>query len=232
MNIEIELPVLYKRGSTGKIQQWQITVQHEEGSYTLVIYRGQVDGKIITERSKTITKGKNIGKLNEKLPKDQAISEAQSKHDKKKDEGYTENIEESRTNVIVLPMLAQKFQDMEKKYITYDCFVQTKLDGCVSGDSVVETDTGFFKISDIVEKNIGKKIRSYNIKTKKKEFKEILNRTKNGIDAKEKNIEYYQIELENGYKLEITGNHRVWIDKLNCYRRVDELNGDEELLID
>ena len=34
-----------------------------------------------------------------------------------------------------------------------------------------------------------------------------------------------------GTKLTITGNNPVWCPELNCYRRVDELNGDEKLLV-
>ena len=44
--------------------------------------------------------------------------------------------------------------------------------------------------------------------------------------------EWYEIELEDGRKITITGNNPVWIPELNAYRRVDELNGDEFLLID
>ena len=44
--------------------------------------------------------------------------------------------------------------------------------------------------------------------------------------------EWYEVELEDGRKLLITGNNPVWMPELNCYRRTDELKIGDTLLID
>ena len=44
--------------------------------------------------------------------------------------------------------------------------------------------------------------------------------------------QWYKITLENGTTLNITGNDTVYLPKLKCYRRVDELDGNEEILFD
>ena len=49
---------------------------------------------------------------------------------------------------------------------------------------------------------------------------------------KEDHGDWYEIELSNGQKLKITGNNPVWLPKLKCYRKVSDLTGNEELLLD
>lgn len=82
-------PVLYKYTTKGQPQQWQITV---EGN-TFYTEEGIVGGKL-TKSLPTICEGKNIGKKNETTPEQQAEAEAKSKHQKKLDKGYNEQITE------------------------------------------------------------------------------------------------------------------------------------------
>lgn len=131
--------------------------------------------------------------------------------------------------------LAQKFDDYADKidFRKDDWYASRKIDGCVSGDSIVELEDGTtLTIRKLVEDKIEKKIKSYNEKNKKVEFKKITAYIKNGIDINETFYQWYNIELENGISLKLTGNHRVYLPDLKCYRRVDELNGDEYLLLD
>ena len=77
-----------------------------------------------------MAEGKNIGKANETTPEQQALLEAESKWNKKKDEGYKETLEEvtlvkEDTDGFVKPMLATD----NIKYIKYPCYIQPKLDG-------------------------------------------------------------------------------------------------------
>jgi hypothetical protein len=112
-------------------------------------------------------------------------------------------------------------------------FASRKLDGCVSGDSIVEFEDGSKStMREVVEGRINRKIKSYNDVTKKIEYKEITAYVKNGDDIQEKGYQWYEIVLENGVNLKLTGNHRVYLPELKCYRRVDELEGSEELLLD
>ncbi len=101
---------------------------------------------------KVISSGKNIGKKNETTPVQQAISEAKSAWNKKKDAGYKAEGEVaigvtggagasgsdsdsvvSETAAVPLPMLAQDFNKRGKS-ISFPCLVQRKLDGvrCVA----------------------------------------------------------------------------------------------------
>ena len=43
--------------------------------------------------------------------------------------------------------------------------------------------------------------------------------------------QWYEIEAENGQKLKLTGNHKIFIPSLGTYKRVDELNGTEDILV-
>ncbi len=77
---------LYAKASTGKIKVWKADVAD---SGCLVTSHGYIDGALTTD-SKYV-KGKNIGKSNETTPYNQACSEAQSKMNRKIDEGYVQN---------------------------------------------------------------------------------------------------------------------------------------------
>lgn len=111
-------------------------------------------------------------------------------------------------------------------------YASRKLDGCVSGDTLITMADGSLKtIKELVETNSHENVLTYNTSTGKTEACKILNHLKNGEDIKEKTHQWYEIELEDGRKIKVTGNHRIYIPALNCYRRVDELKGDEEFFI-
>lgn len=128
--------------------------------------------------------------------------------------------------------LAATYDEKKQKLLDEGKWViSRKIDGCVSYDTLVTIETGEdVKIGDVVTKGIGKKVLSYNIKTKEAEYKDIIGRSENGDDVNEYSTEWFEIELENGNKIEITGNDRLWCDNLKCWRRVDNLDGDEILL--
>jgi DNA ligase-1 len=121
----MELPKLFKITSTGAIQEWQIFVNNNE--YHTV--SGQVDGKKITN---TPTKcfNKNVGKVNETTPEQQAEIEARAKWQKKKDEGYIEDVDalDGANPLRYNPMLAKDYSDYRDK-IKFPVYNQPKLDG-------------------------------------------------------------------------------------------------------
>lgn len=80
----MKLDTLYKRAKTGKIQYWSVSVRDNE----IVKEAGQLGTENPLLHYETISKGKNIGKANETTPAEQAISQAQSDWNKKRDEGY------------------------------------------------------------------------------------------------------------------------------------------------
>lgn len=74
---------------------------------------------------------------------------------------------------------------------------------CLTGDTKISTPTGVVPIRDV---QIGDEVLTYNHDTNLVEtdiIEELHHRT---VD------EIYEVELENGVVLEITGNHEVWIE--------------------
>lgn len=114
------LAELYKTDSKGKTRHWRIWT---EGN-VIKTEHGELGGALVL--SEKTVKGKNIGKANETTPEEQAISEALSTAQKKRDKNYGDT--PGHTEIKILPMLAHDFRKREK-YISYPCYVQPKLDG-------------------------------------------------------------------------------------------------------
>lgn len=128
----MKLPTLYKKTSTGALQEWTIEVLP---GGLLVTHFGQTGGKIQTSEP-TACERKNIGRANETAAQQQAEQEAQSQWEKKqKTNGYVKTKEEAESGGSselvaggLLPMLAHKFSEHGDK-LKYPCYVQPKLDG-------------------------------------------------------------------------------------------------------
>lgn len=112
------------------------------------------------------------------------------------------------------------------EFIIQDYTVYEKIDGCCHEDTILITEDGEKSIKEICDKKYNGKILSYNIYDNTMEFKEI-----EGYMISDDKKQWYEIEMEDGTTIKLTGNHKVYLPKLNCYRRVDELNGDEEFLM-
>lgn len=136
-------PVLYGEASTGKRKMWSIKVESRNNIGVIITTHGYEDGKKQVNE-KEILEGKNIGKKNETTALQQAINEARSLHQKKKDAGYSaaavvtvatavmESESSTRAKVITeaapAPMLAHDFNKRGKS-IKFPCYVQRKYDG-------------------------------------------------------------------------------------------------------
>lgn len=118
-----KLPTLYKRTSTGAIQQWTMIV---DGPKYWTEY-GQVDGKI-QETKPTVATPKNVGRANETTAGEQALSEAQSKWQKKLDKDYWDDISKIDTFQFK-PMLAKKVEKQGHKLEGKAVYLSPKLDG-------------------------------------------------------------------------------------------------------
>lgn len=119
-------PIIYKRATTGAAQQWQIFVEGNQ----FWTEAGQVGGAI-TKSAPTTCEGKNIGRANETSPEEQALFEANSKHNKKLEKGYFLTLDAiDDTRKYFEPMLAKIYAD-EKHKLNWDMgvIVQPKLDG-------------------------------------------------------------------------------------------------------
>lgn len=135
----LKLPELFGLTSKGDVKTWRVSViPLEDGAVAIDQEYGKKDGKLQTNR-KTVKVGKNIGKSSETTPLQQAIKEANSKHVKKLDEGYS--LDPNELSVPLLPMLAKSFKDHKAK-VEYPAFSQRKYDGVrdlcekLNGDTV------------------------------------------------------------------------------------------------
>ena len=121
---------LFGIAKSGSIYQWRIYVVHnEDDTGTIFIERGLIDGKKHVTQDTVLT-GKNLGKVNATTAVGQAIFNAESKRNKKLDDGYDYTVEGSRAkfNDLLKPMLAQSYEKHAKKLV-YPCYAQPKLDG-------------------------------------------------------------------------------------------------------
>jgi intein/homing endonuclease len=66
----------------------------------------------------------------------------------------------------------------------------------------------------------------YNHETSQEEMVDIL-----AHSVKSNNNDWYELELEDGKTITLTGNHKVYLPELDCYRRVEDLKGDEVFLL-
>ena len=106
--------------------------------------------------------------------------------------------------------------------------VTEKLHGCVAGDTLVETlEIGKISIKEIVEKKLRVRIKAMDTLTN-----EIVYVPIDDYYFLPNDGDWYEIELENGIKLLITGNNPIWLPELNCYRKVEELEGNETITFD
>lgn len=126
----MNFPTLYKKSSTGAIQEWTVSVIEN----SILTEWGQVGGALQTTMD-VISVGKNIGKRNETTPEQQALAEAKSLFEKKLKKGYVDTVGKAyagETDKIITggvsPMLAHKFRDYGDR-VTYPAFVQPKFDG-------------------------------------------------------------------------------------------------------
>jgi len=145
----MKLPILYKRTTTGATQSWEIEIK--ENKFRTV--SGQLNGKKITNNW-TTCEGKNVGKKNETSGAEQALKEAEAKHQKKRDKGYRLDIDNIDVKKFYAPMLAQDFKNKLRKQTVMNflngsatapaIFSQPKLDGirCIAVREGLFTRTG------------------------------------------------------------------------------------------
>lgn len=143
----VEFSKLKGEASTGKVKIWSVNVENRNDGFGWIVIRHGYESGKIQVIEKCIKDGKNKGKINETSPFQQAIIEARSSWQKKKDSGYIEisgssskipeTVMSSRSIISVqespLPMLALDFNKRGHSII-FPCYVQRKYDGtrCVA----------------------------------------------------------------------------------------------------
>lgn len=225
---------LYQKDQTGKIRYWYM--QQDGNKYRSISgIQGREDTSEQVSEWTEVKEGTNVGKVNEKDPTSQATFLCNRMYTIRKEQGYAEDLKDAGKKFFQ-PMLAAKYFGLNEKkrnelFKTERVYCQPKLDGCVSGDMVVDTDEGRFTLREVVEQEKGTTILSYNIPRKRVEYKKIIGRYKNGQDIQIPGIHrWFKITLSDGKVLKLTGNHRIFLPELKCWRRVDELSGTEKVL--
>lgn len=118
-----KFPTLYKRNSTGSIQEWTVVVDGNQ----FWSEHGVHGGSIVVDKP-TVCEAKNIGKKNETTPEQQAELEAQAKFDKKLRQKHFENIKDIDEESWIQPILAKPFKN-RKKPIIWPVIMNIKYNG-------------------------------------------------------------------------------------------------------
>lgn len=131
--------------------------------------------------------------------------------------------------VVACPMF--RFFNLEQTEVAADidwasAVFEEKMDGCLDYDTIVKTELGDMKIGDIVSLNFDGNVYSFNPENGKVELDKVI-----AVSEKDNVDNWYEIELYDGTIIHITGNHKVYLPKLNAYRRVEDLAKDDEVLL-
>lgn len=106
-------------------------------------------------------------------------------------------------------------------------YITSKLHGCVDRNTLIDTlEYGEVRIGKIVEDELMVHVKSYNTRTREIEYAPIEDFYFYPDDD-----DWYEIELEDGTTIEITGNNPVWLADKEAYRRVDQLTRGDLLLL-
>ena len=211
------LPTLFSRTSTGAVQQW--TVQIDGNKFR--VESGQTDGKKVLSEW-TVCEPKNVGRANATTAEEQAVSEAQSKWEKKVKLGYTTDVSKIDSSTsFVEPMLAKNYDDYRDK-MDWDegVIVQNKYNGvrCVAtfegGEVVLKSRKGESWVSvPHINKDLEKffedypsavldgELYSYDYRQKLNELVKLVRKTKNisseDLKKSEEMVRFYVYDCYN-----------------------------------
>ncbi|MCK9429121.1 MAG: hypothetical protein M0R17_03800 [Candidatus Omnitrophica bacterium] len=115
----------------------------------------------------------------------------------------------------------------DSDFVGKEVVITAKMDGenCLDENTIISTNIGDISIKEICNKKMTVEVLSYNIDLDKLENKKIMD-----YQVMSSGDDWYEIELENGSILKLTGNHYIYLPELHIYRRVDELIIGDELL--
>jgi len=108
--------------------------------------------------------------------------------------------------------------------------ITEKMDGCLAHDTKIDTiEFGETTIGNVVDNHSTDlvHVKSYDIYNDEIIYKKITE-----FSVKENIDNWYELELENGTILKVTGNHKVWMPELKCWREVEHLKENDVFLID
>jgi hypothetical protein len=101
--------------------------------------------------------------------------------------------------------------------------IMDKRDGCCDGDTMLETEDGKMSIKDICDSKYSGSVLGFDFTSNTQVFTKI-----EGHLIQEGSDDWYEIELEDGKTVKLTGNHQVWNSTKRCYVQVQHLQeGDD-----
>ena len=127
----------------------------------------------------------------------------------------------------ILPMLILNY-DILQYWVDYLKTLKPQIliiDECFPCQTPILTEKGYIQIGDIVENKLDVKIKSYNFSKKIVNFKPILHYIK-----KQKPKQLIKIQHQYGY-LECTPEHKIWEEKSNEYKKAEDLQIGDNLLL-
>lgn len=104
--------------------------------------------------------------------------------------------------------------------------ISTKFHGCVEANTIVNTSEGPKTIKEIVDNKLNVLVEAYDVTSHQKVFVPIDDYYTIPNDG-----EWYEIELEDGRTLKITGNNPIWLPEKECYRKACEVAVGDAVLI-
>lgn len=107
-----------------------------------------------------------------------------------------------------------------------EIYISAKNDGCLDANTILETEDGKKTIKDICESGYSGRVASFDVENGEECFRKITNHF-----VQSECEDWYEIEMEHGTKIKLTGNHRVWMPELNCYRKAEDLKENDVFLI-
>lgn len=123
----------------------------------------------------------------------------------------------------------ESFRKHYKRFeIGEEIVVSEKIEGCVTGDTLVSTlEYGEIPISEIVINRLNCMVKSYNHALNKEEYCKVKEFSK-----LQSNNNWYEITSEHGTVIKITGEHLVFSFNQNSYIQVKNLTENDEILFD
>lgn len=97
---------------------------------------------------------------------------------------------------------------------------KTDQERCLSGDTLISTESGLMTIKEMVESKYSGKVASFNHQTNTVEMQPVTDWSALANDS----TQWLKLTTESGKVLFVTTNHKIWQKEKNLYLEANELN--------
>jgi hypothetical protein len=98
--------------------------------------------------------------------------------------------------------------------------VKTDQERCLSGNTIIETESGPKTIENICSTDELVLVKSYNLDSKEIEFMPVIGKS----ITQETDEDWFRIETEGGENMIVTGEHRIWCEDIKAYRKIRDIS--------